>query len=89
MSFLHTYSSLSEKLELHRSVEQVDDLIYKRLTRLSEQSLAMARVVLKTILHAAAVGAMGFGYHSLQKLPMDRWIREQYGGHFQYLTIQG
>ncbi|KAF8797924.1 hypothetical protein BYT27DRAFT_7123766 [Phlegmacium glaucopus] len=49
----------------------------------------MTRVFLKAFLHAAAAGVMGFGYYSLQRLPIDRWIREQYGGHFQYLTIQG
>jgi hypothetical protein len=51
--------------------------------------MARLRVILKATLHAAAAGFMGFGFHSMQNLPVDRWIRSQYGGHLQYLTIQG
>lgn len=51
--------------------------------------MVTARVVLKVALHAAAAGVMGFGYYSLQTLPIDRLIRDQYGGHLQFLTIQG
>lgn len=49
----------------------------------------MPQVILRATFHAAAAGVMGFGYHSLQKLPVDRWISNQYGGHLQFLTIQG
>ena len=51
--------------------------------------MAKLRVILKATLHAAAAGIMGFGFHSLQKLPLDHRISNQYGGHLQYLTIQG
>lgn len=51
--------------------------------------MATTRGILKATFHAAAAGVMAFGFHSLQKLPIDRWIRDQYGGHFQFLTIQG
>ena len=51
--------------------------------------MAKVRVILKAILHAVAAGVMGFGFLSTQKLPVDRWIRDQYGGHLQFLTIQG
>ena len=51
--------------------------------------MAKLLVILKASLHAAAAGVMGFGFLSIQKLPVDRWIRNQYGGHLQYLTIQG
>ena len=51
--------------------------------------MAKLRVILKAAFHAAAAGVMGFGYYSLQELPVDRWIRNQYGGHLQFLTIQG
>ncbi|KIK59784.1 hypothetical protein GYMLUDRAFT_44239 [Collybiopsis luxurians FD-317 M1] len=32
---------------------------------------------------------MIYGYQGLRTLPIDTLIRSQYGGHFQYLTIQG
>jgi hypothetical protein len=51
--------------------------------------MAKLRTILKATLHAAAAGVMGFGFHSIQNLPIDRWIRNQYGGHLQFLTIQG
>jgi hypothetical protein len=51
--------------------------------------MAMPRMILKATFHAAAAGVMAFGYHSLQNLPVDRQIRNQYGGHLQFLTIQG
>lgn len=49
----------------------------------------MAQVILKATLHATAAGVMAFGYHSLQTPPLDSLVRGQYGGHFQFLTIQG
>ena len=51
--------------------------------------MAKLRAILKATLHAAAAGVMGYGFLSLLQLPVDRWIRNQYGGHLQYLTIQG
>lgn len=51
--------------------------------------MARLRVTLKATFHAAAAGVMGFGYHSLENLPIDGRIRNQYGGHLQFLTIQG
>lgn len=51
--------------------------------------MAKLRVILKATLHAAAAGVMGFGFHSVRKLPQDQHISNQYGGHLQYLTIQG
>jgi hypothetical protein len=32
---------------------------------------------------------MTYGYVSLGTLPTDAWIRNQHGGHSQFLTIQG
>lgn len=58
------------------------------MVRALNATTAMARI-LKATFHAAAAGVMGFGYYSVQELPMDRWIRHQYGGHLQFLTIQG
>jgi len=51
--------------------------------------MAKLRAIFKATLHAAAAGIMGFGFHSMQKLPIDRHISIQYGGHLQFLTIQG
>lgn len=65
--------------------------IYIYIIKLGLNATIMAklRTILKATLHAAAAGIMGFGFHSIQKLPVDRWIRNQYGGHLQFLTIQG
>ncbi|KAF8078055.1 FAR-17a/AIG1-like protein [Lyophyllum atratum] len=41
------------------------------------------------ILHASAAAVMAFGFSSLSGLEIDAWIGAQYGGHFQFLTIQG
>ena len=51
--------------------------------------MAKLRVILKATLHAAAAGIMAFGFHSIRYLPLDKHINSQYGGHLQYLTIQG
>ncbi|KAK7014960.1 MFS general substrate transporter [Favolaschia claudopus] len=40
-------------------------------------------------LHIAAISAMTYGYNALHGLPINAWIDTQYGGHFQFLTIQG
>ncbi|KAJ7470655.1 FAR-17a/AIG1-like protein [Mycena latifolia] len=40
-------------------------------------------------LHFSAVCAMTYGYNALHGLAVNSWITSQYGGHFQFLTIQG
>nr|GAT47211.1 MFS general substrate transporter [Mycena chlorophos] len=40
-------------------------------------------------LHASSATAMAYGYRSLHFLKINEWIEQQYGGHMQYLTIQG
>ncbi|KAJ7940747.1 FAR-17a/AIG1-like protein [Mycena leptocephala] len=40
-------------------------------------------------LHVCAISAMTYGYNALHGLAINSWISSQYGGHFQYLTIQG
>ena len=44
---------------------------------------------LVAFLHALAAGVMVYGYRGLSTLAIDNWIRNQKGGHFQFLTIQG
>ncbi|KAJ7751955.1 FAR-17a/AIG1-like protein [Mycena metata] len=44
---------------------------------------------LSVLLHVGAISAMTYGYNSLHGLGLSSWIATQYGGHFQYLTIQG
>ncbi|KAJ7774707.1 FAR-17a/AIG1-like protein-domain-containing protein [Mycena metata] len=41
---------------------------------------------LSVLLHVGAISAMTYGLHGLG---LSSWIATQYGGHFQYLTIQG
>jgi len=41
------------------------------------------------LLHGSAAAIMAYGYNSLGTLDMDRWIKTQKGGHYQFLTIQG
>lgn len=43
----------------------------------------------KVILHAGAAAVMAYGYNALGTLPINVVVETQYGGHFQYLTIQG
>ncbi|KAJ3927619.1 MAG: FAR-17a/AIG1-like protein [Lentinula lateritia] len=43
----------------------------------------------RILLHSAAAAIMISGYHNLTKLPINAFISTQYGGHLQYLTIQG
>lgn len=43
----------------------------------------------KAFFHGAAASIMNYGYKSLKGLDIDTYIRGQYGGHLQYLTIQG
>lgn len=48
-------------------------------------SLAIGRI----LLHSSATAIMIYGWIGLNKLPVfTKLINEQYGGHFQYLTIQ-
>ncbi|KAJ6596782.1 FAR-17a/AIG1-like protein [Mycena vulgaris] len=41
------------------------------------------------LLHLCAISAMSYGYTALHGLAVNSWITSQYGGHFQFLTIQG
>ncbi|KAJ7273599.1 FAR-17a/AIG1-like protein [Mycena haematopus] len=41
------------------------------------------------VLHVGAICAMTYGYNALHSLSINAWIDTQYGGHFQFLTIQG
>jgi len=41
------------------------------------------------LLHGSAAAVMAYGYNSLHLLATDAWIRNQKGGHFQFLTVQG
>ncbi|KAJ7710007.1 FAR-17a/AIG1-like protein [Mycena rosella] len=40
-------------------------------------------------LHLSAICAMTYGYNALLSLSISSWINSQYGGYFQFLTIQG
>ncbi|KAF8902026.1 FAR-17a/AIG1-like protein [Gymnopilus junonius] len=46
---------------------------------------ALPAVAIRTV----ALVIMSYGYRGLKSLAIDKVVREQYGGHFQYLTIQG
>ncbi|THU92181.1 hypothetical protein K435DRAFT_967786 [Dendrothele bispora CBS 962.96] len=41
------------------------------------------------VLHSLSASIMAYGYNQLKTLPIDALVSTQYGGHFQYLTIQG
>ncbi|KAJ6630680.1 FAR-17a/AIG1-like protein [Mycena sp. CBHHK59/15] len=41
------------------------------------------------LLHVNAICVMTYGYKALNGLSINTWIESQYGGHFQFLTIQG
>ncbi|KDQ60734.1 hypothetical protein JAAARDRAFT_125221 [Jaapia argillacea MUCL 33604] len=41
------------------------------------------------MLHTLAATTMAYGWNNLENLVQDTWIREQKGGHMQFLTIQG
>ncbi|KAF9001870.1 FAR-17a/AIG1-like protein [Cyathus striatus] len=44
----------------------------------------------RMIFHSASAAIMLYGYNSLEKLvQLDTLVRSQYGGHSQFLTIQG
>ncbi|KAF9521183.1 hypothetical protein BS47DRAFT_18165 [Hydnum rufescens UP504] len=45
--------------------------------------------IARVIAHAAALTCMAYGYLSLPSLPNDKRIRQQTGGHWQFLTLQG
>jgi hypothetical protein len=40
-------------------------------------------------LHGISLALMIYGYNGLGRLAIDSWIQTQYGGHLQFLTIQG
>ncbi|KAJ7285965.1 FAR-17a/AIG1-like protein-domain-containing protein [Mycena rebaudengoi] len=41
------------------------------------------------VLHASAICTMSYGFNALSSLTVHSSITSQYGGHFQFLTIQG
>ncbi|KAF8488781.1 FAR-17a/AIG1-like protein [Gautieria morchelliformis] len=41
------------------------------------------------LLHSISASVMVWGYNQLDTLVTDAWIREQTGGHWQYLTVLG
>ncbi|GBE82035.1 hypothetical protein SCP_0404110 [Sparassis crispa] len=49
----------------------------------------MSSLGLKVVLHAAAAAIMAYGYGNIKYTPADAWIRQQKGGHSQFLTILG
>ncbi|KAF8912678.1 FAR-17a/AIG1-like protein [Mucidula mucida] len=49
----------------------------------------MASRVSPFLLHVGAAGVMVWGFQALQSLPITAFLSSQYGGHFQFLTIQG
>lgn len=50
----------------------------------------MSGKVGRILLHSVGAATMLYGYKSLGRLGnFDEWIRSQYGGHSQYLTIDG
>ncbi|KAJ7632508.1 FAR-17a/AIG1-like protein [Roridomyces roridus] len=46
-------------------------------------------MALQFLLHAGAISTMTYGYNALHHLTIDSFIASQYGGHLQFLTIQG
>jgi len=54
-----------------------------------EQSSTMSFSFASVLLHSLSASIMAYGYNSLKILPIDSLISTQYGGHFQFLTIQG
>ncbi|KAI0273668.1 FAR-17a/AIG1-like protein-domain-containing protein [Gloeopeniophorella convolvens] len=42
-----------------------------------------------TLLHVCAASCMAWGYTEMSRTAFDAWIREQGGGRWQFLTIQG
>ncbi|KIM24022.1 hypothetical protein M408DRAFT_248160 [Serendipita vermifera MAFF 305830] len=47
-------------------------------------------MVLRVLLHTVAASVMLYGYTSLSRLEVfGQWVEAQYGGHSQYLTING
>ncbi|PPQ83341.1 hypothetical protein CVT25_003980 [Psilocybe cyanescens] len=46
-------------------------------------------MALRTLIRGTSLGIMTYGYRSLGGLEIDEYMTQQYGGHLQYLTIQG
>ncbi|PPQ80026.1 hypothetical protein CVT26_011911 [Gymnopilus dilepis] len=49
----------------------------------------MKEGLLAALIQGLGLAVMSYGYQALQSLPIDNFVRDQHGGHFQYLTIQG
>lgn len=49
----------------------------------------MPTTVLAALLHVGAVAIMTYGVFELPNIPQHEWIQKEYGGHLQFLTIQG
>ncbi|KAJ7582908.1 FAR-17a/AIG1-like protein [Mycena floridula] len=47
------------------------------------------RLLARSLLHGSAAAIMAYGYIGLESLVLSELIETQYGGHFQFLTIQG
>ncbi|KAI0341803.1 hypothetical protein BDW22DRAFT_1429906 [Trametopsis cervina] len=45
--------------------------------------------VAAVILHSVAAAILTYGYNQLERLPNNDFVKNQVGGHFQFLTIQG
>ena len=43
----------------------------------------------RIVLHSAALASMTYGYLNLHNLVIDSLIKKQFGGHWQFLTIDG
>ena len=43
----------------------------------------------RVVLHSAALASMTYAYLNLQNLVIYSRIKDQFGGHWQYLTIDG
>lgn len=54
-----------------------------------ESILSLMATVRRAVFHGGAALLMHNGYNSLGGLEIDKFIQKQYGGHLQYLTIQG
>lgn len=60
-----------------------------RIPLLTRCAVRMTFAAGPIILHASAASVMAFGFSSLDSLAIEAWIGSQYGGHFQFLTVQG
>ena len=43
----------------------------------------------RIVLHSAALASMTYGYLNLHSLVIDSLVKNQFGGHWQFLTLDG